>query len=236
MPDWEGVITEEIVGTSSSPYYTSQIPNVDQAESISLNYVTSIGYRAFFNCRNLTSVTIGNCVMSIGNHAFAGCIGLTSVTIPGSVTNIGQNAFYNCDRLTSVTIPNSMATIKTATFMYCRGLTSVTIPDSVTSIGADAFSYCGGLTSVTIGNGVTQIYGRAFNNCSNCKLFDFRKATSVPTLENVNAFQSTPSNKEIIVPDSLYDSWKAVSNWSSTTNNIVNCIVKASQSSLGSLT
>ena len=66
-------------------------------------------------------------------------------------------------------------------------------------------------------------------------LFDFRKSTSVPTLANVNVFNNTPSNKEIIVPDSLYDSWITANNWNSETNNIVNCIVKASQSSLGSL-
>lgn len=66
-------------------------------------------------------------------------------------------------------------------------------------------------------------------------MFDFRRATAIPTLQNVNAFGNTSSNKEIIVPDSLYDDWIAASNWSSTTNNIVNCIVKASQSSLGTL-
>ena len=88
---------------------------------------------------------------------------------------------------------------------------------------------------MTIGNGVASIGWYAFRDCSNCFVFDFRKATSVPTLENVNAFTNTPANKEIIVPDELYDSWIAASNWSSSTNNIVNCIVEASQSSLGTL-
>ena len=67
-------------------------------------------------------------------------------------------------------------------------------------------------------------------------IFDFRKSTAIPALDSTYAFYNTPTNKEIIVPDSLYDSWRAASNWSSSTNNIVNCIVKASQSSLGPLT
>ena len=67
-------------------------------------------------------------------------------------------------------------------------------------------------------------------------VFDLRRATLVPTLSSTTAFTNTPANKEIIVPDELYDSWIAASNWSSTDNNIVNCIVKASQSSLGPLT
>ncbi len=55
--------------------------------------VTSIGDRAFYSCRGLTSVTIPNSVTSIGESAFYYCIGLTSVTIPNSVTSIGNAAF-----------------------------------------------------------------------------------------------------------------------------------------------
>jgi len=36
--------------------------------------VTTIGMRAFYDCNNLTSVTIPNSVTSIGNDAFYGCI------------------------------------------------------------------------------------------------------------------------------------------------------------------
>ena len=86
-----------------------------------------------------------------------------------------------------------------------------------------------------MGSSITDISESAFYNCNNCRIFDFRKATSVPTLNNVSAFYNTPSNKEIIVPDALYDDWIAATNWSSDTNNIRPSIVKASQSSLGVL-
>ena len=80
-------------------------------------------------------------------------------------------------------------------FYGCSSLVSITIPSSVTSIGANAFSNCYGL-----------------------KTFDFRRSTSVPTLSNVNAFLNTPTVKEIVVPDDLYDTWIAATNWNSTTN------------------
>ena len=112
--------------------------------------VTSIGEKAFYECRSLTSVTIPNSVTSIGEGAFLGCSGLTSVTIPNSVTSIGKSAFYWCSGLTSITIPNSVTSIGNSAFSDCSGLTSVTIPNSVTSIGEDAFFSCSKLTSVHI--------------------------------------------------------------------------------------
>ena len=128
--------------------------------------VTSIGIRAFYDCKGLTSVTIGNSVTSIGDYAFDDCPGLTSVTIGNSVTSIGIRAFSSCSGLTSITIPNSVTSIGDHAFSLCFGLTSVTIGNSVKSIGKRAFYYCSGLTSVTIPNSVTSIGDYAFEDCS----------------------------------------------------------------------
>ena len=49
---------------------------------------------------------------------------------------------------------------------------------------------------------------------------------------DVTAFNNTPSSKEIVVPDNLYSTWKEATNWSSSTNNIVNCIVTFSESAI----
>ena len=74
-----------------------------------------------------------------------------------------------------------------------------------------------------------------FAYCYGLKTFDFRRSTSVPTLSDVNAFYNTPEVKEIVVPDDLYDDWIAATNWNSTTNQIKESIVTASESSLGPL-
>ena len=64
--------------------------------------MTSIGYKAFYKCSSLTSVTIPNSVTSIGESAFYDCSSLTSVTIPNSVTSIGNEAFAYCENIENV--------------------------------------------------------------------------------------------------------------------------------------
>ena len=50
---------------------------------------------------------------------------------------------------------------------------------------------------------------------------NFSQATAVPTLSNVNAFNSTNATYKIVVPDALYSSWTTASNWSSIASHIV---------------
>ena len=155
---------------SGSTAYVTRSPNASGDIVIASTYngfpVTSIGNAAFYNCTNLTSVTIPNSVTSIGSTAFRYCTSLTSVTIPSSVTSIGFGAFQYCGSLTTMTIPNSVTSIGDQVFYSCTSLTSVTIPNSVTSIGIWAFISCTSLTSVTIGNSVTSIGYQAFRDCT----------------------------------------------------------------------
>lgn len=152
--------------------------------------VTYIGFCAFLDCTDMTSVTIPDSVTSIGITAFGWCDSLTSVTIGDSVTTIGDDAFTWCSGLTSVTIPNSVTYIGGGAFQFCTNLTSVTISDSMTTIDGYAFSYCNSLTSVTIPNSVTSVGNHAFYDCSaltsvmvlnpNCTIYDFEDTLGVP--------------------------------------------------------
>jgi hypothetical protein len=87
--------------------------------------VISIGDEAFFQCMELTSVSIGNSVTSIGETAFVGCASLTGVAIPNSVISIGFEAFYKCGSLTNVAIGNGISTIEDFAFEDCTNLTAV---------------------------------------------------------------------------------------------------------------
>ena len=191
--DW-GDGNVETFETASTEVNTHNYTDGIDYHLISLSNYTAFSNDAFFNCRGLTSVTIGNSVTSIGSNAFSGCSGLTSITIPDNVTSIGGSAFLGCS-----------------------GLTSITIPDSVTSIGDYAFENCSRLTSVTIGNGVTSIGNYVFENCSKLKIIRV-SATNPPTLGS-NVFET--SLEKIIVPKSAINAYKTAAGWSQYADKIV---------------
>ena len=125
--------------------------------------ITSIGYSAFSNCDNLSSVTIPNSVTSIGNSAFSGCGSLSSITIPNTVTSIGNRTFFGCSSLTSITIPNSVTIIEKEAFERCSSLTLLNIGNSVNYIGEYAFSDCNFLLNI---NCLAENPPAIFNNTS----------------------------------------------------------------------
>ena len=133
--------------------------------------VTSIGGKAFRNCRSLTSINIPSSVTSIGAAAFLYCSSLTSINIPSFVTSIEDYAFYGCSSLTSINIPSSVTSIGVEAFSNCRSLTSINIPSSVTSIGGSAFFNCCSLTSINIPSSVTSIGEWPFLYCSSLTTF-----------------------------------------------------------------
>ena len=100
-------------------------------------------------------------VTSLGYKCFFGCSGLTSVTIPSSVTSLGESCFSDCSSLTSISIPSSVTSLGKDCFWNCSGLTSVTIPSSVTSLGNNCFSDCSGLETVYFKGNVPTFYNNS---------------------------------------------------------------------------
>ena len=152
--------------------------------------VTSIGYRAFADCRTLVEAQIPSTVIQIGADAFEYCESLKNITIPDGVIKIGGGAF-SWSGLESVVIPDSVTKLNSG-FSNCSKLKSVVIGEGITKIGDYEFEHCESLSTVEMSNNVTEIGKCAFEDCT--KLSKFRVSTSLNKVKT-SAFNraGTPS-------------------------------------------
>ncbi len=174
--------------------------------------VTSIGSWAFWNCTNLTSVTIPDSITSIGNFTFHSCRDLRSVTIGNKVTDIMAGAFFRCSSLISVTIPDSVISIDRGAFIDCVSLTSIeTGKNNARYSSEDGVLFdkhktelvlfpAGKSGHYTIPDGVTSIADRAFNYCRN--LVSVTIPDSVTSIGG-GAFENCISLANVTIPDSV---------------------------------
>ena len=143
----EATVTYEIEDVGS---YSGDIVIPETVVHNGVEYaVTAIGYKAFANCHNMTSIEIPNTIVSIGHHAIRSCEKLQSVVIPNSVVSLGRCAFHSCTGLKSAVIGNSVPMIDEYCFQYCYQLTDVVIGSSVTYLAIKAFYYDYALENVT---------------------------------------------------------------------------------------
>ncbi|MGI6710099.1 MAG: leucine-rich repeat protein [Bacilli bacterium] len=156
-----GVKTTQYYTTSS--YANYYIPIL--LKTVVITNVENLRYGAFYNCNNLTSITISGSITALSDATFRGCARLTSITIPNTVTSIGSFVCYGCTNLTNITIPEGVISIDASAFYLCSSLTGITIPSNLTSLGEGAFRECSALTSITLPNGVTSIKGYTFFGC-----------------------------------------------------------------------
>ena len=116
-----------------------QVPVSAKGEFIVPDGISTIGYAAFYECDQITSVQLNNDVTTIEDRAFYDCSSISSVVMGDSVTAIGDSAFGNCYALTTLTLGKNIVSIGAEAFYSCTGLSAVSIPAATTFIGENAF-------------------------------------------------------------------------------------------------
>ena len=115
--------------------------------------------RAFKDCVDLRSVTIGDSVKAIGDEAFCMCTGLTEIDL-GGVEKLGYHALWGCDSVSAIDL-GKVKEIGDSALSGCRLLSSVDLSAAV-SVGKTPFSGCNNISVVTLGNNLKSIGDSAF--------------------------------------------------------------------------
>ena len=176
--------------------------------------------------RTISGAYSNRTVTKIGSYAFCDCSSLTEVSFQNAIA-IQASAFINCTNLTKASFQKATE-INAYAFHLCQGLIDVSVP-LVMSIYPYAFYKCNHLSELTLPN-VNVISGNAFNGCTRLIKLDLAQVGSVPRLSASTAFSSTPiggyttiagQSGSIFVPASLYESFRAASNWSYFSSRMV---------------
>ena len=108
--------------------------------------VTGIDNRAFYDDRNLVSITISYTINVIGEEAFGLCRNLNEIIFENDaqVHTISKKAFSECKSLEKITLPKTVKIIEEMVFNECVVLTDVIFEKGsvIESIAVDSFLCC----------------------------------------------------------------------------------------------
>lgn len=160
--------------------------------------VSSIGSMAFDDCTSLTSIKLPESLTSIGDLAFSGCSAITSIDFPSAISYIGERAFCKTG-LTSVEWPSSLTSVPKYTFSNCTNLSSINFPETLLSIGEGAFSGCLSITSLVLPENLMMIETGAFERCRN--LNEIEAQTMLPPNITTETFAGVAEEGTLRVMD-----------------------------------
>lgn len=144
---------------------------------------TAISEKAFFNDKQLTSLSLPSSVERVDSLAFEGASNLKTITFSDSgkgLKKIDNLAFKDCSSLESIDLSNAEITeIPVRAFENCTSLKSIKLPSTVTKIADNAFAGCSNLEEI---KGleqckISELSATAFDGCVRLKDINLSNAT-----------------------------------------------------------
>ena len=215
--------------------YAFEATAIETLDLRGLTELTSIGFNAFSECDEMTTLHLPLQEPWFGNKAFNRCSALKEVVIPDTYSQISTQMFYYCTGLEKVTLGEATATIKNGAFFdctslkeiiwnekletiewnvffECNSLETVDVPESVTSLDDHAFNSCAKLASVTLGSNISTIGQEAFSMLPSLKHMTV-KAVTPPVLGSYAFYKTDVANCTLTVPSESIEAYKAAGQW-----------------------
>lgn len=177
--------------------------------------VVGIRDHAFYECSELTGITIPQYVQYVGNWAFGSCTNISYTNFTGTIEQwcaiqfasslsstiyYSRNLHFNGIEIDTLVIPGSMDSICNFAFSYCNSINHLEILDSVKNIGYWAFAYCANLKDVVLPNTLTAIEGIAFAYCDSLETINIPSTVSHI---GIGTFEECKKLESITIPNSI---------------------------------
>ena len=118
--------TAQLVATNSDDNGDLKLPSTVNFGGREIKII-SIGKEAFKN-NKLTSLQLGEYIESLEYGAFSNCKNLTTAILSDNTISIKDEVFYNCSNLEEITFTAKNCSVGWRIFSYCNKLTKVNIP------------------------------------------------------------------------------------------------------------
>lgn len=186
--------------------------------------ITTIGERAFYECRKLQTIKLPDVLRTLGSNAFSYCDSLSQInttskdnTLPEHLQNVGKTIFAYDINLQEITIPGLGSTLENSVSLFfgCTKLSKVTIGQGLKTIPGSCFAMAGsnpdseGLEVMfEAGSELDKIVDSAF---ANVKLkestFDLSACTKLTTI-STSVFDGATNLHTVILPQKVANSIK----------------------------
>ncbi len=184
-------------------FWKAQIQEIELAEGLE-----RIGYTAFRQCPNLTTVVLPSTLELLGyvstltgaeGSVFYGCPKLQKVVVPASVKKIPSLTFAECYNITEIELNEGLEAIGERAFENCKALKELNLPTTLTTLERGALS-SNGLVSPTVPGSVKIIPNSCFIWC-----YDMTEFTIEEGLEEIGKQSCAECDgfTEINVPNSV---------------------------------
>ena len=142
-------------------YYYYYIPST--LKKVTITNDTAISDNAFYNCINITQISLNDKITTVGLNAFYNNAWYNNQTDDFVVVGDGLLIKYN-SKENNVVFPDEVKRINNYLFYDNSNINNVVFHEGIVSIGGYAFRGCSGISTFTVPNSVTSIGSYAFNS------------------------------------------------------------------------